>query len=82
MKSIHAISTILAGWRIEPSAQPVPSHPACPARTNGLPAKGSYEGGTNTSFGRANSKPSRVGIPSLLADALLQGGSSTDPRRK
>jgi hypothetical protein len=82
MKSIHAISTILAGWRIGQSAQAMPSYPSLPTRTTGLRAKDSYESGTNTPGGGANSKQSRVGIPALLAYALLQGGSSTEPRRK
>ena len=82
MKSIHAISTILAGWRIGPSAQAVPSHPSRQARATGLHAESSYEGGTNTPFAGVNSKQPRVGIPTLLADALLQGGSSTERRRK
>jgi hypothetical protein len=82
MKSIHAISTILAGWRMGSSAQALTSHPSDPARASGLRAKGSSEGGTHTRFGHVNSKQSRVGIPTLLADALLQGGSSTERRRK
>ena len=82
MKSIHAISTILAGWRIGSPANGAPSRPSRPAQISGLRAKGSYEGGANTPVGRVNSKQYRVGIPTLLADALLHGGSSTGPRRE
>ena len=82
MKSIHAISTILAGWRIDPSAQEVPGRLCRPAQTTGLRANSSHGGGTNTPSGRVNSKQHRAGIPTLLADALLQGASSTEDRRK
>jgi hypothetical protein len=83
MKSIHAISTILAGRRIGSSVHVEPGHSSHPAQATGLRAKGSYEGGSaNTSFGGVTSKQPRVGIPTLLADALLQGGSSTERRRK
>ena len=82
MKSIHAISTILAGRRIGSSVQAVPSHPSRPALTNAPRTERSRDGGMNTPLARVNSKQPRVGIPTLLADALLQGGSSTGPRRK
>jgi len=81
MKSIHAISTILADWRIGSSVR-VPSHPSRPAQTAGLHAKDGHKGGTNAPFDRLNSKQPRAGIPTLLADALLQGGSSTERRCK
>jgi hypothetical protein len=81
MKSIHAISTILADWRIESSVQ-VPSLPSRPAQTAGLHAKDRHKDGTNTLLDPLNSKQPCVGIPTLLADALLQGGSSTERRRK
>jgi len=47
MKSIHAISTILADWRIGSSAHGLPSLPSLPALTRGLRAKGSYVGGAD-----------------------------------
>jgi hypothetical protein len=88
MKSIHAMSTIFAGWRIGPYAQAGSSHPvsAPPASgsssTSGVRPKGGYEGEANTPVGRVPSRQPRVGIPTLLAGALLQGGSSTEPGRK
>ena len=81
MKSIHAISTILAGWRIEPSAQTAPSHPSPLPQGRGVRAKGLPEDSEHTPFVRTRSTQ-RVAIPNLLADALLQGASSTEPRRK
>jgi len=85
MKSIHAISAILAICSMESSAPDAASHAPHPARTIGPRAKtsgkshdkSSGEGGANTPFGRVNSTQSRAGIPSLLAAGFLQGGSST-----
>jgi len=81
MKSIHAISTILAICSIGSSASEAASHAPRAARTTGPRAKtgdkSSDEGGANTPFGRVNSTQSRAGIPSLLAAGFLQGGSST-----
>jgi hypothetical protein len=82
MKSIHAISTILADWRIDSSAHAVPCRPFQPAVTSATRPKGSYQGEAKRTFGRVHSQEPHVGIPTLLADALLQGGSSTGPRRK
>jgi hypothetical protein len=83
MKSIHAISTILAICSIGSSAEAA-SHAPRPARTTGPRAKtsdqSSDEGGANTPFGRLNSTQSRTGIPSLLASGFLRGGSSTARR--
>jgi hypothetical protein len=80
MKGIHAMGTILAVWRID-SSGPAPSLPPRPARANQPPAKSSHEDGMHAPSGRGDSNPSRVGIPSLLAAALLQGGASTNRRR-
>jgi hypothetical protein len=85
MKSIHAISAILAICSIGSSAAEATSHAPHPARTTGPRPKtsdtshdkSSDEGGANTEFDRVNSKQSRAGIPSLLAAGFLQGGSST-----
>jgi len=82
MNSIHAISTILADWRIDTSAHAVPYRPFQPAVTSAPRPQGSHQVGANTTFGRVHSQQPSVGIPTLLADALLQGGSSTEPRRK
>jgi hypothetical protein len=80
MKDIQAIGAILAIWRILPSAPAVASHASRPVRKNERRAESSEQGGSSPS-GRVNLEQSRVGIPGLLAAALLQGGCSTDRRR-
>lgn len=80
MKSIHAISTILAIWRIEPSG-PAPNHVLHPVRPGAYRAKGAHDAGPNPPSGSARSPQSRAGIPTLLAAALLQGGSSANRNR-
>ena len=81
MKGIHAISTILAVWRINSAAPAAPGHPARPARASELHAKSSHGDSTSTPSSCVNSRQPHVGIPSLLGAALLQGGSSTERRR-
>jgi hypothetical protein len=85
MKSIHAISTILAICSIGPSARAAAFHAPSQARPTGFRAKNSNKGGgergANAPFGRVNLQQSRAGIPTLLAVGLLQGGSPTERRR-
>jgi hypothetical protein len=81
MKDIQAIGAILAFWRIVPSAPATASRAFLPVRKSERRAESCYDGGTNTPSGRVNLQQSRVGIPNLLAAALLQGGSSTERRR-
>jgi hypothetical protein len=81
MKDIQAIGAILAIWHILPSSHATASRPASrPARKNECRAESSYAGG-NSPSGGVNLHHSRSGISSLLAVALLQGGSSTHRRR-
>ena len=78
MKSIHAISTLLAVWGLGPPqvmAKP-PSRPARTARIDDKSAERFRDIG-----GRAIPAQSARGVPNLLAAALLQGGSRTDRQR-
>ena len=79
MKGIHAISAIFAVRGMGHSAPATANHACLPARKSRVQAS-SHEGG-GTPSGRGNSKQSRVGVSNLLADALLQGGSSSERRR-
>jgi hypothetical protein len=69
MKDIQAIGAILGFLRILPSAPAAASHAPHPVRNNARRAE-SGDGGKTPS-----------GISTLLAVALLQGGSSSDRRR-
>lgn len=80
MKSIHAVSNILAAWRIGSSATGRPIDASRPVQTSALHVKRSQAGAANDACGCVNSPHSPVGLSSLLAVALLQG-SSTDRRR-
>ena len=75
MKSIHAISTIVAVWGMGPSGAVV-NHPARPARTVRLDDRGTQ--GVLQIAGPATPGKSALGMPNLLAAALLQGGSRPD----
>jgi hypothetical protein len=79
MKSIHAISTILAVWGIASSGV-MASRPLCPARRGRLDGKNAE--GVREIAGRARNTQSTLGMPGLLAAALLQGGSRTDHRHR
>jgi hypothetical protein len=77
MKSIHAISTILAVWGMAaPGA--MANRPSRPAPTGRFDEKGSQ--GLEQIGGRTIPAQSAFGMPNLLAAALLQGGSRTDRR--
>ena len=78
MKSIHAISTILAVWGMGPS-DVMANRPSRPARTARFDDKATE--GFREIAGRAIPAQSAHGVPNLLAAALLQGGSRTDRRR-
>jgi hypothetical protein len=78
MKSIHAISTILAVWGMGPSGVVV-NHLARPARAVRTEDRGTQ--GVRQIAGLATPGKSALGMPNLLAAALLQGGSRPDRRR-
>ena len=76
MKSIHAISTILAIWGMGiPVGAIRPSRPARTGRFEDNSTEGARE-----MAGRTIPTPPPPGMPNLLAAALLQGGSRTDRR--
>jgi hypothetical protein len=78
MKSIHAISTILAVWGTgSPGA--IAKQPFCPAQVTRFDDRGMMKRPRELD-GRATLQQSALGMPSLLASALLQGGSGTDRR--
>jgi hypothetical protein len=73
MKSIHAVSSILAVWRIGSPA-------AAPARPE-FHAQSGHRSAANQVSGRLDSTRAPSGLSTLLSVALLQGGSPTDRRR-
>ena len=78
MKSIHAISTILAVWGMGSSGA-LANQPFCPAQATRCNDNGMVKGPRGID-GRATLQHSALGMPSLLATALLQGGCGTDRR--
>jgi hypothetical protein len=78
MKSIHAISTILAVWG-SASSGVMANYASPPVRAVRFDDKST--GGVREKIaGRARPAQSAPGMPNLLAAALLQGGSRTDRR--
>ena len=78
MKSIHAVSNILAVWRIGSSASPMRPD-SSPARTGEFHPQNGHRSGGKYPSGRVDSQ-APMGLSALLSVALLQG-SSTDRRR-
>ena len=78
MKSIHAVSNILAVWRIGSSASPMRAD-SSPARTGEFHAQSGHRSMGHNPSGRVDSQ-APMGLSALLSVALLQG-SSTDRRR-
>jgi hypothetical protein len=81
MKSIHAVSNILAVWRIGSSASGPERHASRPVQTSALRVKGGQADESNSACGCTNSAQSPAALSTLLAVALLQGVSSADRRR-
>jgi hypothetical protein len=79
MKSIHAISTILAVWGIGSSG-------AMANPLSGPARRGRLDDKSTESVRQTDDRPmpgqSALGMPNLLAAALLQGASRTDRRRR
>ena len=78
MKSIHAVSNILAVWRIGSSASPMRPD-SSPARTGEFHTQSGYRSRGHNPCGRVDSQ-APMGLSALLSVALLQG-SSSDRRR-
>jgi hypothetical protein len=81
MKSIHAVSNILAVWRIGSSAPGPECHASRPVQTSALRVKGRQGGEANSASGCTNSAQSPAALSTLLAIALLQDVPSADRRR-
>ena len=78
MKSIHAISSILAVWGGGSSVWAPGKHALHQGRTMGPEGPGT--GGFREVANRPIPRQPPSGMPNLLAAALLQGGARTDRR--
>ena len=78
MKSIHAISSILAVWGGGSSVWTPAKHALHQARTMRPEDQGTE--GLREVANRPNPRQPAPGVPNLLAAALLQGGARTDRR--